>query len=268
MKTSFATLFSFLLISVSCVKSGSDNFLINPFGKRIEGTEPVKEKTFDGNFDEIKVSSSLKATIVKSEQEKVVVSAPADLLEVLVVSNTDGKLHIHFKDGFNITNVGKINVKIYAKDFTSLHANSSGSIAVQDKFLLEKVTVKASSSGSVKGDLEANDFSFDVSSSGSYSGKVWAIDLDGEASSSGDVAISGESKNSTFDASSSGFINAENMTVENAVAEASSSGTVKVKVKNSLAASANSSGNIDILQTNKLQTQQVKESSGGSVTIR
>lgn len=268
MKTTIISAAFISLITASCTNSKSDSIVINPFNTTtVEGKGPVREKTFSGDFDELQVSTSIEATVLKSNEEKVVISAPSDLLDVILVENNNGKLHIHFKPNTNVRSNGMVRATVYAKDFSKLQANSSGSITLNDKFLTEKLSVDASSSGSVSGDLEANDFDINVSSSGNFKGKIWAVNLSGDVSSSGDVEISGEAKNADFDVSSSGSIDAKNLVVENADLDASSSGGIDVGVQNTLSASASSGGDISVSKRGNLNVTRSKESSGGSISV-
>lgn len=269
MKTTSVALVLCALTFTNCQNGKYDSQnLIAPFGKTVEGKGPVQEKTFSGNFDELKVSASIYAEVVKSDQEKVVISAPADLMEHILVDNVGGKLHIHFKPGVNIRYNGQVKATVYAKDFNKVSANSSAEIVLKDKFLSEQMQVDVSSSGSVKGNLEANDFEIEASSSGGFTGKIWAINLDAEVSSSADVNISGKAKKADLQASSSGSIQAQNLVAEDAELDASSSGSITVGVASSLSAAASSSGDIKVLRKGNLKTEQSKESSGGSISIQ
>ena len=105
---------------VSCKKDG--NSIIN-IGPAKEGKGAIVEKAFPVDFDEITVQQSIKAEILKSDSEKVVISAPSDLMEYVEVTNVGGNLSIGFKNGTNI-NANNISAKIYAKDFSEIEANS------------------------------------------------------------------------------------------------------------------------------------------------
>ena len=264
MKIQTAIVLVSALFLSSCNFKSEGNGTFSVFPK--QGKGPIKTKEFIMDFDQIKVSQSISAEVIKSSTEKVVISAPEDLMDDVMVENSAGKLHIHFKPGINI-NSSKVSAKIYAKDFDELEANSSADIVVKDQFTQDKTSVKVSSSGDISGDLEANDLSIEASSSGSFTGKVWAVNLEADASSSGTVTLSGKAKNADMDASSSGDIVARDVIVQNADLEASSSGSISLSVSDVLEASANSSGDINVTKKGNLSVQQSKESSGGSIMI-
>lgn len=264
MKTlSISILAAFLTLSSCNVKS--DNGFLQNFSPKT-GTGIIKNKEYKMSFDEIRVAQSIDAEVVKSDEEKIIVTAPSDILDDILVENDGGKLYIHFRSGLNIS-ARNVAVKIFAKDFSSVQASSSASIKIKDKFTQDRMSITASSSGDISGNLEANEMSIDVSSSGSFTGQVWAVNLRSEVNSSGDVDISGKAKNADLQASSSGDLNAEKLIAENATIEASSSGDVSVSVSKQLNASASSSGDINITRKGNLNVLSQKESSGGSVSI-
>ncbi|KIA89676.1 head GIN domain-containing protein [Kaistella jeonii] len=265
MKTLTISMLSAFLTLSSCNIKTDNGFPFNITTK--EGKGIIKNKEYKMSFDEIKVAQSISAEVVKSEEEKVVITAPSDILDDILVENSDGKLYIHFKSGSNIS-ARNVSAKIFAKDFSAVKASSSASINIKDKFTQDKMNIEASSSGDVTGNLEANEMSIDVSSSGSFTGQIWAVNLKSEVTSSGDIDISGKAKNANLSASSSGTLNAQKMTAENANIEASSSGDVSVSVSNQLNASASSSGDINITRKGNLNVVSKKESSGGSVSIQ
>ncbi|MBN9312140.1 MAG: DUF2807 domain-containing protein [Chryseobacterium sp. 39-10] len=249
----------------SCNIKTDGGFPINIGTK--EGKGPITQKEYKMNFDGIKVVQSIDAEVIKANEEKVVISAPSDLMDDILVETSGGTLYIHFKPNRNIS-TRHISAKIYAKDFNFLKASSSASITLKDKFTQDKTDIEVSSSGTIKGELEANDISIDISSSGTFSGKIWAVNLNSGVSSSGDVIVSGKAKNATLRASSSGTFKAQNLVVENANIQASSSGDVSVSVSNSLNASASSSGDIVITRKGAVNVLNKSESSGGSVSIQ
>lgn len=266
-KTMKSLLLSATMISllISCNIKSDNGFPGNIITK--EGKGIIKTKQFELSFDEIKVSQSISAEIVKSNEEKVVVTAPDDIIDEILVESVNGKLVVKFKPNLNIS-AKNVAVKIFAKDFSRIEANSSADLKIKDHFVQDKTDIKVSSSGSISGNLEANNMSIDVSSSGTFSGQIWAVDLTSEVSSSGDANLSGKTKNAKFDVSSSGTINAQKVIAENAIINASSSGDASLSVSNQLMASASSSGDINITRKGSLNIVSKKESSGGSVNIR
>lgn len=240
---------------------------IFPFSKPIEGKGVIKNKIYEGEYDKIKIAQTLDVEIEKSDIEKVVVTAPSDLLPYIIIENQGDELYIHLKKNVSIS-TRNVAIKIFAKDFSSLSASSSASIFVRDRFTQDHIDVKVSSSGSIEGELEANNLSIEASSSGNFRGKIWAVNLTSEVTSSGDVSVSGKTKNANLSASSSGTLNASNVTAANATLHASSSGDIRIAVSNQLQADASSSGDIIVYKKGSLNTISKNESSSGSVTIK
>ncbi|QDP84685.1 DUF2807 domain-containing protein [Chryseobacterium sp. SNU WT5] len=265
MKTLSICALATVLFLSSCNITSENGFPMNLTQK--EGTGIIKNKVYNISFDEIRVAQSISAEVVKSDEEKVVITAPADILDDILVENSGGQLYIHFKPGLNIS-ARNVAAKIFAKDFSAIKASSSARIIIKDQFTQDRTDISVSSSGSIKGNLEANDLSIEASSSGSYSGKIWAVNLDAKASSSADILISGKTKNANIKTSSSGTVNAKDVIAENAEIQASSSGTAKISVVDKLQAGASSSGNIDVYRKGSLNVINKKESSGGSISIQ
>ncbi|MGE8433981.1 head GIN domain-containing protein [Chryseobacterium joostei] len=229
---------------------------------------PIQQKEFNGDFDEIQVSQAIDAEIIKSETEKVVISAPQNIINEILVDNNGGKLHIHYKSGIRVMNVHKVTAKIYTKDFTKLIAESAASISLKDKFTQEKTTVEVSSAGSISGDMEANDFNINAGSSSNFSGKVWAVNLGIESSSGSSIDISGKAKHADINSSSGSSISARDVIADNVEAEASSGASIQISAVSSVRAEASSGGSIDVSKKGELKNITKDESSGGSVNIQ
>lgn len=234
------------------------------------GKGPITDKTYEGAIESIKVATSIKAEVVKSDTEKAVVSAPEDLMKYLKVEHSNGLFSIRVASGLGKTiSTRNIKVVIYAKEFSALYASSSSSIKVKDGFKLKRLLVDASSSASADiAELSAEGVVMEASSSASLSGRISAESLQAEASSSGSISLRGKAVKGSFEASSSGSINAEGFTLENAVLQASSSGSITVGVAKSVTASANSAGGITILKRGPLEQINTDKNSGGGISIR
>ncbi len=226
----------------------------------------IVEKTVASEFDGIVVSTGIEAEIVKSDEEKVIITAPKKIINDVVAEVSNGILHIKVKSKFGINNTGRIQAKIFARDFSSVEATSAASIDIKDKFLQEKMNISTSSSGSIEGNLEANDMTISASSAGSFSGKIWAINLSSKASSSGEINIEGKSKNVIGDASSGSEISAKDFTAENGSLDASSGASIVMGISKSLKSNASSGANIDYINRGTLEKIDKQESSGGSVS--
>lgn len=228
---------------------------------------PVKQKEVTGEFDEIEVSQAINAEIIKSDVEKVVISAPENIIDEILVDNDGGRLHIHYKKGIRVMNSHNVSAKIYTKDFSKLNANSAGNITIKDKFTQEKMDVEVSSAGSVSGSLEANDFDISVDSSSNFNGKIWAVDLNIDASSGASIDVSGKAKTVDVTSSSGSSISAKELVADHVSAEASSGASVQISASSSIKAEASSGGSVNVYKKGNVTSVTKEESSGGSVTI-
>lgn len=233
------------------------------------GNGKITEKSYNYEFDELEIATGLTAEVYKSDKEKIVVNAPEDLMQYVVVKQSGGKVTVKIESHFmkNIS-TDNIKVKVYARDFDKLTANSSGNIILKDRFSNPNVDVKVSSSGSIKGNLSGDEINVSASSSGDFDGEINAQKSAFQISSSGGIRAKGKVGNLNVQASSSGDVNAENLTAENATLSTSSSADITVGVSNSVTASASSSGDIRIIKKGSLNNVVKNESSSGTVTIR
>ncbi|MDO5616061.1 MAG: head GIN domain-containing protein [Cruoricaptor ignavus] len=248
----------------SCTAKESNQNLDFSFYSTEKSLSNTTQKEYRFDFDAIKVSTSINAEVVKSDTEKVVIYAPENIIDDVLVENKNGTLHIRFKPGFSIKNWKNVKAKIFAKNFSEIEASSSADIILKDKFVQEKMSVKTSSSGSISGDLEANQLSIKASSSGDFSGNIWAINLSAATSSSAAIRLKGKAKNASLSASSSGDIKARELRVENATLSASSSGDIVVSVSENAVANASSSSDILIY---KIGNPSISKSTGSSGTV-
>ena len=274
MKTTVITMLAMSFVLTSCVKVKNENGEKGKDGWEFfsgnKGNGVITEKTYDGDIDQIKVSTSIDAEVIKSDTEKVVISAPSDIMDNIKVALKGGVLAVYVDSGFgNNISTKNVKAKIYVKDFNQLSADSSADIKVLDTFTQDKVDVYISSSASIDvANLEANDLKIYTNSSGDFSGKIWAVNLGAYASSSGDINIFGKAKNATMDSNSSGDLKATDLIVENAILSASSSGDIVTSVSKSLTANANSSGEITVYKKGNLEQTQIHKNSGGDVYLK
>lgn len=275
MKTRTLFIFSALAVLASCNdkhenrnrdRDGDKSNWVEKVVSKESG--PIQHKEFNGDFDEIQVSQAIEAEIIKSETEKVEISAPQNIIDEILVDNDGGKLHIHYKPGIRVMNISKVTAKIYTKDFNKLLADSAARIIIKDKFTQEKTDVEASSAGSISGDLEANDMDINISSSSSFDGKIWAVNLDIESSSGSTLDISGKAKKADISASSGSSVSAKGVIADNVEADASSGASIHISAVFSVKAGASSGGSVDISKKGDLKNVIKDESSGGSVSIQ
>jgi len=233
-----------------------------------EGKGNLTEKTYNYDFDEIQSSNSLSVEILKSDTEKIVVSAPSDLIDQIEIRKEGDKVRIKIADGVRNISTKRVKVKVYAKDFSKISASSSSSIKLTDAFKSNRFDISVSSSASINGNFDARDINLQANSSADFNGEVFAQNLNVQVSSSATIRLKGRTENVNGQASSSADIEAAELTAENAVLSASSSGRIKMGVRKSLVGTASSSGDVIVLKKGDLNQVTVKESSSGSVVVK
>lgn len=231
-------------------------------GDKVEAKGEMEEKTFTDSFDRVWVSSSIKAQVFHSNENKVIIRAPKSVLENVVVETKEGRVHIRFKNGLTIIGAHNVSAKIYTPQLKGMTIDSSADVVVMDKFTQEEMKISVSSSAELEGTLEANQMEISASSSASFTGKVWALDLQAQVSSSADMLLSGKAKNVRLSASSSGDLNAAALSAETADLQANSSGDIEVGVEKHANAKASSSGDIRILKKGEVIVKEETSSSG------
>jgi Putative auto-transporter adhesin, head GIN domain len=272
MKSTKLFIFSAFVLLASCDGSKEKRHDSNEKGNWVEkvvSTDhgPVKQKEVTGDFDEIEVSQAIKAEIIKSDVEKVVISAPENIIDEILVDISGGKLYIHYRKGIRVMNNHNVSAKIYAKDFSKIEANSAAGITVKDKFVQDKMSIDVSSAASVDGNLEANDFEISAGSSSGFTGKIWAVDLDIEASSGASIDLSGKAKKAEVSSSSGSSISAKDFVADNLKVDASSGASIDISASSSIYAEASSGGSVSVYKKGNVTSVTKEESSGGSVSI-
>lgn len=272
MKSTKNFIFSAFVLLASCDGRKEKRHDSNEKGNWVEkvvSTDhgPVKQKEVTGDFDEIEVSQAIAAEIIKSDMEKVVISAPENIIDEILVDISGGKLHIHYRKGIRVMNNHNVSAKIYAKDFSKIEANSAAGITVKDKFVQDKMNIDVSSAGAVTGNLEANDFEISAGSSSGFTGKIWAVDLDIEASSGASIDLSGKAKKAEVSSSSGSSISAKDFVADNLRVDASSGASIDISASSSISAEASSGGSVSVYKKGNVTSVTKEESSGGSVSI-
>jgi hypothetical protein len=269
MKSTTLFIFSAFALLASCNEKHDRNSNGSGWVDKVTNKDkgPATEREFNETFDEIEVSQAIDAQIIKADVEKIVISAPANIIDEILVEKVGDKVQIHYKRGIRVMNNSRVTAKIFAKDFSKLIANSAANIIVKDKFVQEKMDIEASSSASISGNLEANDFDISVDSSGSFEGKIWAVDLDLDGSSAASVTISGKAKNADVSSSSGSSISGRELVADNVKVDASSGASVELSAASSIKAEASSGGSVTVSKRGKVTSVTKDESSGGSVSI-
>ena len=178
-----------------------------------------------GSFSGIKVSEGIDVILSQGDKEAVRVEVAGNMKIENVITEVSGSyLKVHLESG-NYRQ--KVDVKVYVT-FVKLNkfsASSAGTIFSESPVKADDVEIQTSSAGSIELNLDARR-------------------IETSASSAGQIDLKGRGRSLVGEASSAGQIDAYDLECDEVQAEASSGGSIKVSVQNSLTANASSGGSV------------------------
>jgi hypothetical protein len=194
-------------------------------------------------FSGVKVAENIDVYLKKGTKESVKVEVTGTALSHVITEVSGSYLKVHMAEGRYI---GKITVKVYVTyvKVDKLSASSGSNIFAEETLKVTNLDINASSAGTVEVAAEAETIT--VSSS-----------------SAGQIEIQGTTTSLNADASSGGQVDAYDLQAKIAKVEASSGGSVKISVSDSINANASSGGSIRY--RGDPSKSNTNSSSGGSV---
>jgi hypothetical protein len=220
----------------------SCNFDINLGQENGNGNVITEERNVTEDFDKVKGSTGLDVYLSEGSENKIVVEADENLMDIIETNISNGKLTIRAERNIGRSKSKKVYVTY--KKLTSIEASSGADVIANSVVKSETLTLDSSSGA----DLEV---------------EVFANDLYTETSSGADMEVSGKASTLYANASSGSDINAKKLLVSNCNAKASSGADITVNVKDKLNAKASSGGDIKYYGDPTAVTK--KGSSSGSV---
>jgi phosphotransferase system HPr-like phosphotransfer protein len=195
------------------------------------------------SFRGVKAAQGIDVYLKKGDKESVRVTVSGTRLDNVITEVSGSYLKIHMRDG---NQRGRIDVKVYVTytKIEKLSASSAASIL---------------SDGTITGD----DLEISCSSAANIEVVVDVNRLEASASSAGEIELKGQVKSLLAEVSSAGEIDAYDLEAQQVEVEASSAGSAKVSVANSLQARASSGGSIRY--RGNPSKSMTNSSSGGSV---
>lgn len=195
------------------------------FGQTDGNGNVVTEERPVGDFTKVKGSSGLDVYLTEGSENKVVVEADENLLDLIETEVENGKLRIR---SANNTNIGRAKAKkvhvTYVK-LTSIEA-SSGSDMIGNSV------------------IKSETLSLDTSSGADMELEILAKEVYAETSSGSDMKLTGKATKLRAKASSGSDLNARELMVIDCNADASSGADITVNVKERLDAEASSGGDV------------------------
>lgn len=196
-----------------------------------------------GSFSGVSAAEGIDVYLKKGDKEEVKVVVEGTDPSNIITEVSGSYLKVHRKDGRYRPG---IDVKVYVTyvNLNKLSASSAGSIFSEETIAARDMKISASSAGTVEVTVDAG--ALDVSSS-----------------SAGDVELKGKARTLSAVVESAGEIDADELEAEEVEAQASSGGSMKVNVRESLEADASSAGSIRF--RGNPDRSITNSSSGGSV---
>jgi hypothetical protein len=194
--------------------------------------------------DRFGVAMSAHTTFTQGPTARITVTGPKEIVDRMVVEN--GVVRV--RDGLFNWNSGRyppVTIVASAPNVREVTAAASARIDV--------------------GTLQQPSLSLRASSSGSIRGAVKTGSLDAKASSSGSVSATGSADRADVEASSSGKVDLRGMTLQDATIRASSSGGASLAPSRSARVEASSSGRVRLMQ--RPPQLDSRTSSSGSVSV-
>jgi hypothetical protein len=187
------------------------------------GNVVTEERHLNESFDKVKGSAGLDVYLTEGSENKVVVEADENLLDIIETNVINGKLTIRANKNIGRSKAKKVHVT-YEK-LVSIEA-SSGADVIGNSVIISETLNLDSSSGA---DLEV---------------EVMSKNLYAETSSGADIVVSGKTMKFTAKASSGSDLKAKKLNAIDCNARASSGADITVNVKDRLDAKASSGGDV------------------------
>ncbi len=192
-------------------------------GKDGNGNVVTKERSVSEDFTEVKGSTGLDVYLTEGAENKIVVEADENLMDLIETNISNGKLTIRSSKNIGRSKSKKIHVTYVRLD-----------------------KIEASSGADVMGNsvIKSETLSLDSSSGADIEVEVFSNELYAETSSGADIDVSGKANKFYANASSGSDLDAKKLEVITCNAKASSGADIIVNVKEKLDAKASSGGDV------------------------
>jgi hypothetical protein len=187
------------------------------------GKVVTKERRID-SFNGIRVSTGIDVYLKQGNSETISVEADDNIQEYILTEVRGGVLNVFTE--VSIRDAERKRVYVTMKEVTSIKTSSAGDVSGESPIKCDRLELSASSAGSIKLDVTANDIKLNISSSG-------------------DITLNGDAALLEADLSSAGSLRAYDLNVKEADVSVSSAGDANINVSERLTARASSAGDIN-----------------------
>ncbi|RNA61508.1 hypothetical protein D1631_05975 [Chryseobacterium nematophagum] len=228
------------------------------------------EKTVVGSFNDVTVNNAIISNIVKSDTEKVVISAPQDIINYVVVKIVNGALNISIDKPTGIIIKDPVYATVYAKNITALTATSAAEITFKDSFESNKILFSINSAAKIKGNnnlIKANELVLNLTSSSQFQCNINTKVLNITSASSAKATVSGNADSSTIEATTSSIIDGTNLLSGRTNLKALTASRISQGVKTQADAYAATASVIKILKKDPSLVVNKTALLGGVITV-
>ena len=177
------------------------------------------------NFDNLKVSSNVIATLIQSDNQSVEYEMLKGAEDGLIIENKGNTLIVKTKsNGWGGSKI-KAKVTIYCRQLDDLDVSAGATLSTEGEFRDNELKVSVSSGASTMLDVKGSDLDIDVSSGGS-------------------IRVKGSSDKLKLEASSGGSFDGSKLICKHVDADMSSGGSAKVFSSESIKVDASSGGSL------------------------
>ncbi len=212
-------------------------------------------------FDAVKTSQAIIVEIVKSDMEKAVVTS--NHLSDVKIEVKNNILYVRYRPGISLQNADT-KVMIYAKDLKKVEADQASIVKVKSVFNSDHQTFESKGAGKIYADSKSQSVSITTSSAGGFSGKIETKNLTVNVNAAGSVRLSGSADHAVMSADNASLLDARQMKIKTAKADASATSSVSLSISEELAATASSLAKIRYKTLSGIRFS-AKRNSGGTI---
>lgn len=179
--------------------------------KTIKGNRETITQTreISPDFKQLSTASMIDIVIIPEENDGTVkLKGESNILEYIKTEVKDGSLHIEFKDNYNISSHGKLEVSVKSNQIENILSSGSGDIKTDGTLKIPALTIKKTGSGDMDLALDVEKLKINTSGSGDFKLKGKAEDFEIDKTGSGDLyAFDFQVNNADINSTGSGDAN-------------------------------------------------------------
>ena len=217
--------------------------------KKIKGNgDVITDVMTMSQFDGISLSSVFDATIVHSDDYKVVIEAESNIMPYIVTEVKNKTLKLRMKPNISFHRFKDIKVTIYCDKLESITSSGAGNIFAEDIICLEKLDISTSGVGNIEitNVSECKNLTLKLSGSGNIKiGNVICDNYEMNMSGAGNVSLAGECSFAKINISGAGKYDAFGLNANKYDIKISGVGDAMVTAIDELTVKLSGAGNVN-----------------------